>query len=275
MAQQHVVPRVWHVLLTIPLMALSLAVLANPHQGPAGGPARTLGVGVSNLSPEALAARGLEHGVLVETVAPGSPAAAAGLQAQDVIVEMAGKPVYSGERLQWLVREAPAGEAIALAFRRGERLQTAGVVFPPPATDRAEPAAREASDRWPVLGLRFQPMTPELRSAFGSPDDLGVLVMDVVDGSAAAAAGIVEGDIIVRIDRRVIHSPRDVHRALGFFNPGDTVEVEVIRDRTAQVLTARLGAPEPQMLGHSCPEHGMGGHPMMPHGPSHPWRGYN
>jgi S1-C subfamily serine protease len=275
MAHRHVVPRTWHVLLTIPLMALSLAVVANPHQGPADGPARTLGVGVSNLSPEALGTRGLEHGVLVETVAPGSPAAAAGLQAQDIIVEMAGKPVYSGERLQWLVREAPAGEAIALAFRRGESLQTGSVAFPPAATDRAGPAAGDVSGGWPVLGLRFQPMTPDLRSAFGSPEDLGVLVVDVVDGSAAATAGIAAGDIIVRIDRRSIHSSRDVHRALGFFDPGETVEVEVIRDRARRVLTARLGAPEPQMLGHSCPEHGGGGHPMMPHGWSHPWRGHN
>ncbi len=42
----------------------------------------------------------------------GSPAAVAGIRAGDLIIEFAGKPGYSGDRLRWLVRKAEAGKTI-------------------------------------------------------------------------------------------------------------------------------------------------------------------
>jgi serine protease Do len=268
-------------LLAVPLLAMSMAVAANPHHGMMAGHGSALtagpvlGVGVSDLSPDTLSARGLEHGVRVETVAADSPAAAAGLQAGDVLVEMGGKAVYSGERLKWLVGQAPAGEPIAVKFLRGDSTQTASVTFASGATDRAQGGAEARSSGWPVLGLRFQPMTPDLRAASGAPDGLGVVVTQVMDQGPAARAGLAVGDVIVRIDRRAIHGAQDVQRALGFFNPGDTVEIEVIRAQQRETVTATLGDAGGRMLGHGLPMWGHGMPPMgMAPGCHHPGHGH-
>jgi hypothetical protein len=57
-------------LAAVPMLTLSLAAVANPHHDASVDAGRLLGVGVSDLSSEALSARGLEHGLLVETVTP-------------------------------------------------------------------------------------------------------------------------------------------------------------------------------------------------------------
>ena len=79
---------------------------------------KTLGVLVSDLPNTVLDAAGLGYGIRVEQVLPDSAAAAAGIQAGDMVLEFAGKPVYSGERLRWLVRHAEAGKALEIKLIR-------------------------------------------------------------------------------------------------------------------------------------------------------------
>jgi hypothetical protein len=57
---------------------------------------------------------------------------------------------------------------------------------------------------------------------------------------------MVSGDVLLRIDRREIRSLGDVYRALAFFDPGETVEVEVLRDGENQVLEATFGGRMPR-----------------------------
>ena len=54
-----------------------------------------------------------------------------------------------------------------------------------------------------------------MRRAVGLPPRDGVLVREVEEGSAAAAAGIREGDLIVEAGGRPIVEPDDVYDALG------------------------------------------------------------
>lgn len=64
-----------------------------------------------------------ERGALVRNVEPDSPAAEAGLQADDVIVSYQGQPVQSAAQLARLVRETPGGRKVALEVSRGGSLQ--------------------------------------------------------------------------------------------------------------------------------------------------------
>ncbi len=67
---------------------------------------------------------GGERGVLVADVEPESSAAAAGIEAGDVIVEAGGEGIKSPKDLVRRVRRAPAGETIELAlWRKGEPLR--------------------------------------------------------------------------------------------------------------------------------------------------------
>ncbi|NIR33236.1 MAG: PDZ domain-containing protein, partial [Desulfuromonadales bacterium] len=83
-----------------------------------------LGVRISEVTPERAQELGLEKptGAVVEEVVEGSPAAAAGLQKNDVVVEFDGEPVRSAAQLRRLVRETPAGRTVTLQVNRaGQR----------------------------------------------------------------------------------------------------------------------------------------------------------
>jgi S1-C subfamily serine protease len=91
--------------------------------------------------------------------------------------------------------------------------------------------------RAPVLGIE---MDEKLQRNFGL-SGVGVMVVDVREGSGAAKAGLVGiresrhgdtllGDIIVKVAGRETPTPRDLQSVLQDFSPGQVVEVEVLRN---------------------------------------------
>ncbi|MFC1702245.1 trypsin-like peptidase domain-containing protein [Pseudomonadota bacterium] len=66
-----------------------------------------------------------------------------------------------------------------------------------------------------TLGLVVQDLTPELAGAFSIEAGQGVLVAEVVTGSAADEGGLQPGDIILRMEKSSINSSQDFHNAEG------------------------------------------------------------
>lgn len=71
--------------------------------------------------------------------------------------------------------------------------------------------------------------------------DGGARVEEVIEDSAAALVGLQEGDVIVGFGGREIESPSDLTRQVLQSQPGDQVELEVLRDGQRLSLTAELG----------------------------------
>ncbi|MDJ0892114.1 MAG: PDZ domain-containing protein [Gammaproteobacteria bacterium] len=205
-------------------------------------PQAWLGVTVRAASFETLATRQLEYGVLVAGLFPAGPAARAGVQVGDILLELDGRPVYSVERLNWLLRTASSGAKSSLTYHRDGRTETVNVALAPLTPHQAAPPPWNTSG-WlttSYLGVHLQAMTNELRDVFGAPQGEGVLIVKVMPESPASAARLAVGDVLLRMDRRTIRRVPDVHRVLAFFEPGDTVEIELIRERQRQTLTVTL-----------------------------------
>jgi C-terminal processing protease CtpA/Prc len=83
-------------------------------------------------------------------------------------------------------------------------------------------------------------MTPELREHFGAPRDAGVLVSKVAADSPAAKAGVQVGDIITAADGERIGSTRDLSREVRRRKEGDTVKLEISRNRAKKELTVKV-----------------------------------
>ena len=93
------------------------------------------------------------------------------------------------------------------------------------------------------LGVQAQAMTPELAEAFGLKQIEGVVITEVVEGSPAEQAGIIPGDVLVRIDGEDIHDVKDMRNVLGLLRAGREVEIELLRGRetvTVRAATATL-----------------------------------
>jgi DNA-binding MarR family transcriptional regulator len=93
----------------------------------------------------------------------------------------------------------------------------------------------------PRLGVAVAPaaVAQRMRRAVGLPDRHGVLVLRVKRGSAADAAGLQRGDLVVGAAGADVHTIGDLHRAVSHANA--TLALEVMRgvdERTVEVALA-------------------------------------
>ena len=91
-----------------------------------------------------------------------------------------------------------------------------------------------------MLGVSIRESTSELAREKGFEFKNGVYVESVGEGSAAAEAGIMPGDVIVKLDGKNIKSVSQLQEAIGRHRPGDKVEVHINRDEKENSLAVTL-----------------------------------
>jgi serine protease Do len=78
------------------------------------------------------------------------------------------------------------------------------------------------------IGIDIQDVTPELAAAFGLPEDtMGIMIAHVADGSPGAAAGLKQGDIIVKLEGQAIHNAGLLQMRVSMLQPGTSLSVSV------------------------------------------------
>ncbi len=80
------------------------------------------------------------------------------------------------------------------------------------------------------LGVGIQDVTAELADQFKVPEGQGALVGEVVENSAAAAAGLKFGDVIIELDGKKVKDGRQLTMLVAEYSPGTKVKVKVLRD---------------------------------------------
>ncbi len=91
------------------------------------------------------------------------------------------------------------------------------------------------------LGVSVQDLTPELARAFNIPADQGAVIAQVSPRSAAARAGLKEGDVVLRINDRPIRDGGGLRNAIGLLEVGESVRLEILRDGKPLTLNANVG----------------------------------
>jgi len=155
-----------------------------------------LGVYIQDISKEIAEKFGIESGVLVRKIVPGSPASKGGLKEGDIIVEYNFQKVKSVSDLQLKVINTKPGTVVPIKIIRDGRIKVLRVkIGEMPGTETAmgERVLKE-------FGFFVQELTKDLRERLGVPHWLkkGVVVTRVIPGSVAEDAGLREGDIIFK-----------------------------------------------------------------------------
>jgi serine protease Do len=118
------------------------------------------------------------------------------------------------------------------------------------AIDRARPVIEHAIENPEApaayLGVSTQTVTPAVAASLELPVDEGALVQAVGPDTPADEAGIEEGDVIVALGGEEVATTEAVQEQILGFQPGDEVEVELVRDGETLTVTATLGTrPQP------------------------------
>lgn len=90
-----------------------------------------------------------------------------------------------------------------------------------------ETRIRVDADEMGYMGVELQTISKDIAKAYGWPQ--GVSIVEVTEGSAAEAAGILKGDIVVKFDGQRIYLATDLQDILQYYRAGETVEITVMR----------------------------------------------
>ncbi|MEP6570326.1 MAG: trypsin-like peptidase domain-containing protein [Acidobacteriota bacterium] len=185
-----------------------------------------------------------------------TPAAKAGLQTNDIVVEFNGQPVLSAQDLIQKVAATPVGESAAFTFLRDHdgklEKMTANVVLGERPdlhqlselddSTPAKPADKPPESKSGLhLGLTLGELTQQLITDKHLAGVRGLYVKDVDPSGLAAevrgpggAQALDEGDVITRINRVPVTALADFQRVLGSLKTGDPIVLQVsrfVRDR--------------------------------------------
>jgi serine protease Do len=195
-----------------------------------------LGVYIQMVSPELAQQMGLvePHGAVVSEVVDKSPAALAGLKHGDIIVELDHHPVEDSRALPRAVGRIPIGRTVTLRIIRGGRTKelplTIAREVPQDRLVSAAPAYAEASS----TGLAVR----NFAAAHGPG---GVVVASVAPGSAAAAAGLRAGDVILEVNRHAVKNVDSWDHELKGQDGSKTVLLLIRRDQGTLFVPLKRG----------------------------------
>ena len=157
-----------------------------------------LGVMLAEMTPDIAEGFGLsgQQGVLIQRVMENTPAARAGLQRNDVIVEFNGQPVTDMQKLRLKVADTPPGKPLSMVvMRQGKRVQVSVTLKDKDDALAASPKESAGGAEVASLGgITVRDLRDEEKRQLGIED--GVRVTDVTDGSVADNNGIQPTDVI-------------------------------------------------------------------------------
>lgn len=173
-----------------------------------------------------------ERGAFISSVAPGGPAARAGLQPGDIVTKLGGEPVEGSGTLIDRVSAQEIGEKVELEYVRGGASRKATI-------DIAELPGASAAANQGKIGIALQTLDAELAQALGvDPETRGAVVAQVQPGSPAERAGLAEGDIIVQVDGSAVKSAEEAASLLKE-SPGKPHLLRIVGPRGPRFVTVK------------------------------------
>ena len=115
---------------------------------------------------------------------------------------------------------------------------------------------RGGEAEYAYIGVAAQPLYPQLARKLGLDTDFGGLLSEVVPGGPADKAGLeggdhelrfqaadytTGGDVILSIGGHEVVGPDDLARFISLYEPGDKVELEILRDGKHEQVSVTLG----------------------------------
>ncbi|MCB2198546.1 PDZ domain-containing protein [bacterium] len=215
-----------------------------------------LGVYTSDINAAMLEALDFEEdGILVNDVIKKTPAAEAGLKAGDIIMQVNDRKMISTKSLKRALWRVDPGEEVTLMiWRDGKKKNVKVKVAEKPEKEHfghsfvfgndMEGSWSTSTKTRPFLGVELDKLNDQLAEYFGVEEGEGALISRIVEDSGAEKAGLKAGDVILTVAGDEIEDTGDVSDAIRDKEPGEEVEVVVMREKKKMTIKATLGERE-------------------------------
>jgi len=171
-------------------------------------------------------------GVIVADVKPDGPAAAAGLQVQDIVLSADDRRIETLPQLSSSLYLHAIDQVLKLDILRGDQKK---ILYIPAIEHRDQmdqlfDAANTEKDIVPRLGILALDLTPDLRSRIGSLRIYsGVIVLGRAADLILPDTGLQTGDVIHALNTTAIPDMATLRTAVLALKPGDPVVIQVER----------------------------------------------
>ena len=205
-----------------------------------------LGVSIQDVDRNLADSFGLDRprGALIAQVGKESPAERGGLLSGDVIVQFDGEDIETSADLPHVVGLIAPGTLCTVNIIRDGSEQTLEVEVGGLSADQVARVDAGVSEDGALvlLGMRVAPADSAALAEMGLAG--GVVITEVEPGSAAAASGVREGDILTRFGSTAVTRIRDLEEASEGLTPGASVPLRLIRGGSPLFIGIRI--PETQ-----------------------------
>jgi len=181
-------------------------------------------------------------GALIKDVSDSSAAGKAGLKKGDIIVKVDEISVDNPEELSEAIHKYKPQDKVSITFYRDKKKQQVTVVL-----GKAHKIVKDFQYNMPDMqGFEFKKMMPPIKDFPGfegfkgrgrlgihaqdTEDGKGVKVLEVDDESAAAKAGVKEGDVITRFDGKEVNSASALVESAQASKAKPSVHINLLRD---------------------------------------------
>ncbi len=179
-----------------------------------------LGVKIQQVTPDIAESLGLKDasGALVAGVEGDGPAEKAKIKNGDIILKFNDQEVKEMKTLPRIVAETDINKTVPVTLWRDGKESVVNVTVGELPEEQQASANTTPDKPDPAktlelagLGLTLSPITSEGRDKFQiAPDQKGVLITDVGQGTPAADRGLKAGDVIVEVQQEEVGTPADV-----------------------------------------------------------------
>jgi serine protease Do len=218
-----------------------------------------LGVGIKDIDEDMREHLGLpnRHGVLINEVYKGNPAAKAGIKVGDVIVSIDGTRTEDANKLRHTVAGIRPGSSVPVTIIRKGKKKSVEVKLSRRDAEAIEKLSAgeglsgtegsdDEKDLTEELGIKVANLTSRLREQFGIEAKKGVAVIGVDQSSIAARKGLRPGDLITMVqvprgDLTEVNDVKELHKAVKPLKPGESVMLRVERSGHAFLVAFKIG----------------------------------
>ncbi len=174
-----------------------------------------LGVSLQTLTPDLAEGLGLQRprGALIAEIAPGSPAAEAGLKEGDVVLMIDGQEIRDADGLRYRIATKGLDETAEFEIWRGGARRTVAISLQPPPEDPPRNTTK-LSGKHPFAGATVENLSPAVAEELRMRETSGVVVRETEGYSPARRVGLRPGDIILDINGARIDRVRDLEQAV-------------------------------------------------------------